>query len=391
LPIHRLSLSSQVAMSILFLDQSANLGGAELCLLDIAQQYRDRCTVGVFADGPFRQVLGQQRIKAEVLSQEALTVRKHSSVLHSLGNLGRLLPLVRQALHLSRQHQVIYANTPKALIVGAIASAFSRRPLIYHLHDILSAQHFSKVNLHLAIACANGFATRVIANSEATQAAFVSAGGHADLVQVVYNGFSPQAYQPRAIAQHLRSGLEDKFVVGHFSRLSPWKGQHVLLEALTQTPEFVVAVFVGDALFGEDEYVQQIRQQVEDLGLQERVKFVGFQPDVAAWMQACDLVAHTSTAPEPFGRVIVEAMLCGRPVVASAGGGAVELVQPGITGWLTPPENAAALAQVINRCLEMGAPELRLIAGQAKLHAESAFNLERINAQLHQVLAPYLS
>jgi len=51
-------------------------------------------------------------------------------------------------------------------------------------------------------------------------------------------------------------------------------------------------------------------------------------------MTACDLVAHTSTVPEPFGRVIVEAMLCERPVVAAGAGGVVELVEPGKTGWL---------------------------------------------------------
>ena len=105
-------------------------------------------------------------------------------------------------------------------------------------------------------------------------------------------------------------GLGDRFVIGHFSRLSPWKGQHILLEALVHCPADVVAILVGDALFGEQDYVQTLKAQVESLGLQNRVHFLGFRSDIVPLMHACDVVAHTSTAPEPFGRVIAEAMLC---------------------------------------------------------------------------------
>ena len=86
-------------------------------------------------------------------------------------------------------------------------------------------------------------------------------------------------------------------------------------------------ILVGDALFGEQDYVKQLHQQIEELQLQNRVKFLGFRNDIPLLMAACDLVAHTSTSPEPFGRVIVEAMLSGTPVVAAASGGAVELVR----------------------------------------------------------------
>lgn len=63
---------------------------------------------------------------------------------------------------------------------------------------------------------------------------------------------------------------------------------------------------MGDALFGEQDYVQQLHQQVETLNLESQVKFLGFRSDIPQLMAACDLVAHTSTAPEPFGRVIVK-------------------------------------------------------------------------------------
>jgi glycosyltransferase involved in cell wall biosynthesis len=338
------------SMRILFLDQSGQLGGAELCLLDLAQHYQDRCLVALFETGPFADRLKQTAIPVQVLSPRPLEIRKSGGFLQGLRQLDRLIPLIQQVIQLSRQYDVIYANTPKALVVGAIASLISRKPLVYHLHDIISADHFSRANQTLMIILANT-AKLVIANSQAAQQAFVQAGGKTKS-QVVYNGFAVDRYNVSSdkittLRQQLQ--VDDQFVVGHFSRLSPWKGQHILLAALAACPANVTALFVGDALFGEDEYVQQLHQQVEQLGLKNRVQFLGFREDIPALMRVCNLVAHTSTAPEPFGRVIIEAMLSQRPIVAAAAGGAMELIEHEHTGWLTPPGDVAALTAIITQ------------------------------------------
>lgn len=375
-------------MKILFLDQSGKPGGAELCLLDIAKPYRDSCLVGLFADGPFRHLLEQQHIPVQVLTAQPIQVRKESSLAQGLGSLAQLAPLVASVVRLSREYDIIYANTQKALVVGALASFFSRRPLVYHLHDILSTDHFSRTNRRLAVTLANRFATLAIANSKASQAAFVEAGGRPDITQVVYNGFEPEIY--RSNESHLgrvrqELGLNGQFLVGHFSRLSPWKGQHVLLQALARCPSDVTAILVGDALFGEQEYVRHLHEQVAELGLEERVRFLGFRSDIVSLMAACDLVVHTSTAPEPFGRVIVEAMLCGRPVVAAQAGGAIELVEQGKTGWLVPPGDPLQLAAAITTCRDR--PEYAAtIAREAQIQASQRFHLTTINQQIAQLL-----
>lgn len=377
-------------MSILFLDQSGELGGAELCLVDLAAAVKDRCLVGLFADGPHYERLQQCGIPARVLTQNPPQVQKASGLRQGLGSLAQLLPLVATVAHLSRKHQLIYANTQKALVVGALASAIGRRPLVFHLHDILSADHFSATNRRIAITLANQFAAMVIANSEATRQAFIQAGGRSDRVQVVYNGFDPQRYQVApAETERLRQqlGLTGQFVVGHFSRISPWKGQHVLIEALTQCPEPVTALLVGDALFGESAYGQHLHQQIADRGLTDRVRFLGFRSDVPQLMAACDLIAHTSIAPEPFGRVIVEAMLCERPVVAAAAGGAIELIRPGETGWLTPPSDPQKLAEIIRLCYEQP-DRATTMARQSSAMARNRFDLATINQQIMRLLHP---
>ena len=375
-------------MKILFLDQSGKPGGAELCLIDIAKPYRDRSLVGLFADGDFRKLLQQHQIPVEILAIQPIQVRKQSNFLQSLASVGQLAPLLAKVVQTAKKYDVIYANTQKALVIGALASFLARRPLVYHLHDILSSEHFSQTNLRIAVTLANRFASLVIANSQASQTAFVQAGGNAKLTEIVYNGFDSQNYQTSEFeVKKLREqlGLEGKFVVGHFSRLAPWKGQHILIEALSECPPEVTVILVGDALFGEQDYVQQLHEQVTQLKLENRVKFLGFRADVPQLMSACDLVAHTSTAPEPFGRVIAEAMLCGRPVVAAKAGGAIELVEHGVNGFLVTPGEIAELTQVINTCVaesEMTAT----IANHGRAIASQRFDIVTINQQIAQLL-----
>ena len=375
-------------MKILFLDQSGKPGGAELCLLDIARKYRDRCLVCLFSDGDFRTMLEAQQIPVQVLAT-SLEIHKDSSLLAGLLSTGKLIPLIIEVARLSRHYDLIYANTPKALVVGALASVLSRRPLVYHLHDILSTEHFSPTNQRIAVTLANRLAAVVIANSQATQSAVIAAGGRATLSQVVYNGFNPALYRAAMChRQQIRPELgftAPEFVVGHFSRLAPWKGQHLLIEALTHCDRAIGAILVGDALFGEKDYVQQLKQQVKDLQLEDRVRFLGFRSDVADLMAACDLVAHTSTAPEPFGRTIVEAMLCGTPVVAAAAGGAIELVEDGVTGWLVTPGDPLKLATIIQQCYDR--PDRAMaMARTAQTQASQRFDLNAIDRQLEQIL-----
>jgi glycosyltransferase involved in cell wall biosynthesis len=380
---------SEAPPRILFLDQSSSLGGAELCLFDIAKTYRDHCSVALFSDGPFRHLLETHDINVQIIGKKAIELPKDGTLRQSLSSVGEIWPRINQIATAARQYDLIYANTPKALVIGALASAIAQKPLIYHLHDIISPEHFSAFNIQLLIRLANARAVKVIANSEASRTAFIQSGGKSDRISVIYNGFNPSQY---AIDPLLRPQIrklwnwpKDHFIIGHFSRLSPWKGQHILLEALKYCPEEIVAVFVGDALFGEDDYRSMLMEKVETLGLSHRVKFLGFQAQVPDLMSACDLITHTSTAPEPFGRVIVEAMLSGIPVIAAAAGGALELIKQDHTGWLTPPGDAKALAKAITHCYH-NRDRAQIQAQTAQIQASDRFHQAQIQTQITELL-----
>jgi glycosyltransferase involved in cell wall biosynthesis len=375
-------------MKVLFLDQSGKPGGAELCLVDIAKPYGENALVGLFADGNFRKLLEENQVPVEVLTTQAIKVGKQSGLFQALGSLGQIVPLINQVVQRARKYDLIYANTQKALVVGAVASFLACRPLVYHLHDILSLEHFSKTNLRVAVNLINRCAALVIANSQASKMAFLEAGGKSDLVRVVYNGFAAKNYEVdelevRNLREHLR--LEGKFVIGHFSRLSPWKGQHILIDALSQCPQDVVVILVGDALFGEQEYVKDLHQKVAGLGLENRINFLGFRADIPQLMTMCDLITHTSIAAEPFGRVIVEAMLCGKPVIAAEAGGAMELVEDGINGFLVTPGEPQKLAQVIHNCRQESVKTAN-IANNARISASERFDVRIINQQIQELL-----
>ncbi len=373
---------------ILFLDQSSGLGGAELCLLDIATDYAPTSLVALFAEGDFRDALVQRSIPNQLLTNRPLNIRKDSRWFDSLGSVAEIVKLVFRIAKLSKGFDLIYANTQKAFVVGSIASAISRRPLVYHLHDILSPEHFSSTNLKVAITLANQFATLVIANSKATGQAFIDSGGKASLVKIIYNGFDPSRHAITSnIRQDLRQSLEidSQFVVGCFSRLSPWKGQHVLIEALAKCPKSVTVLLVGEALYGEDEYVKQLHQQVDELQLGDRIKFLGFRSDVPELMQACDVIAHTSITPEPFGRVIVEAMFSRRPIIATAAGGAMEIIESGKTGWLTTPSDVEDLTKAIH-AIQQDAMVTDSIVQAAYDQAFDRFHINATNRQIAAVI-----
>ncbi len=341
------------APGVLFVDHTAELGGAELFLLDLARRYPADRRVVLFSDGPLRSRLEAADVPVEVLagSRSVLEVRRDGGG----AGLATGAAVFRLAVRLARRARgadVLFANSQKALVVGALAAALARRPLVWYLHDILSAEHFSAGHRRLVVALANRFASRVVCNSEATREAFVAAGGKEEKTSVVYNGIDPAPFDEvsEADARRLRDELDlgDGPVVGVFSRLAEWKGQHVLLDALASVPG-AQALLVGDALFPADHaYAERLRERASEPDLAGRVRFVGFRDDVPALMKACDVLAHTSVTAEPFGRVIVEGMLAGRPVVASDAGGAREIVRDGKTGRLVTPGDPAALAAALS-------------------------------------------
>lgn len=377
-------------MKVLFLDQTAELGGGELSLFSEVTHLPHECSVLLFEEGPLREMLQDAGVPVEVIANRvgAIAVRKSSGPLAALLALPVVLRMVASVASRSRKYDIIYANSQKAFVVGAFAAALTKRPLVWHLHDILDAEHFSSLMRRVAVFLANWNAKRVIVNSRATGDAFIRIGGDPRKVRLAYQGLddAPFAAVPlseiAAIRQEL--GAETRTLVGVFGRLSAWKGQAVFLEAIAQLPD-VTGVIVGAPLFGEEAYADELSRKVEALGLAGRIHFLGFRSDIPALMRSMDIIVHSSTAPEPFGRVVVEGMLAGKPLVASSAGGVLEIIEHGKTGWLYEPGNAADLAKTLRKVLE-NKVQAAIIADAGQAHARVTFTIAATVEQIDKVL-----
>jgi glycosyltransferase involved in cell wall biosynthesis len=278
---------------------------------------------------------------------------------------------------------LIYANSPKALLVVSLARLVRRTPVIWFLHDLLTEAHFSPRAIRLFAGAANRTAARVLANSKASAAAFVLAGGRGDLVKVVYDGFDAAPFSDTSVdlgALRAELGSNGLPIVGVFGRITQWKGQDVVLRALVDVPS-VVAVFVGEE---EDaSSADKLRLLARELGIADRVRFLGFRKDVPQLMRAVDCIVHVPIDPEPFGRVIVEAMLAQRPVIAAHAGGIPEIIENGVSGILITPGDPDELAEALRRIFSdpVAAAEM---AANAQQRARSHFSDKRMLSEIER-------
>ncbi len=371
----------------LFVNHTSRLGGAELVLLDVVAGFKPEASVLLLERGALEGALAARGARVMLASsgRSLAAIKRDRSLLRALLYVGPLADATVKIMRLARQHQVVYANSQKAFVLAAPAAFLARRPLIWHLHDIMSPAHFGAAQRRLAVALANRFAARVIVPSAEAADAFTQAGGRLELVRLVANGLDlPDGLED---PQTLRAefAIPDGFVFGVFSRLAPWKGQHVAIEALTRMPN-ARCVIVGGALFGEDDYARSLRAQAARLGVSDRVMFLGHRADVPRLMRAVDAVVHPSIDPEPFGRTLVEGMLCGVPVIASACGAARDILDDGRAGLLVPPGDATALASALNQ-LRAGLPGDKSLIDRAAARARHLYGSARMVARIREVLA----
>jgi len=159
------------------------------------------------------------------------------------------------------------------------------------------------------------------------------------------------------------------------ARLTRLKGQAVLLEAMARLdrPDLICVLLGGD--HGSPGYAREVDRVIRRHGLGGSVRIVPPCRDMPAAYMLADAVVSTSTRPEGFGRTIAEAQAMGRPVIASAHGGATEIVRPGETGWLTRPGQAAELQQALAAALSLSRQARERMAGAARAVVLERFSL----------------
>ncbi len=192
-------------------------------------------------------------------------------------------------------------------------------------------------------------------------------------IRVIPRGIDPARFDPASVVPDRVARLARAWmlpagtpVVLMPGRLTGWKGQKVLIEAVARLRTGDVHCVLVGSDQGRARYTESLRRLAAARGVAARVRLPGECDDMPAALLLADVVVHASTEPEAFGRVVIEAQAMERPVIASDLGGPVEMVEHGVTGWRVPPGDPAALAAAIDRVLALPEPERRAVGTHAR-------------------------
>lgn len=391
---------------ILFVDHvSKVLGGAEVNLLELLALPDARtgweASVACAPGSPLAAALAKLDVPchtygfAPALNELRVVGRGFNPVAKLRGwrELQRATGRLREIVAGVRPDVLLSCANKDHFTAGAVA-ATTGRPSVWWVNDILSADFFSWPVRRVFALKARQLATRLTPVSDFGRAALVAVGVPADRLVTIHNGIPLDRYR-RSPSTLLRDQLKlapGEPLFGLVGRITPWKGQDLFLRlaaAWARAGRPGRFVIVGRA-FNEDEpFEASLKAYVRQHRLEARVHFVAFQADLAATLSQLDGLLHCSIKPEPFGRVLIEAMAVGVPVVGARAGGVPEILTDGVDGLLAAPGQLAEYLQHLVTLVEDPGRGAAL-AREGRRTVERRFTLERVFADFDRVLAGVL-
>jgi hypothetical protein len=346
------------------------LGGGEQSLRQLLKHGRDggiTWRVVYLRDGPMVSETRELGIDADVIDAGRLR------------EIGKRFDTVRRVAAMAREWRAdcIFGWMVAGQLTAGAAGLLSGIPVVWSQVGLPRPDWLDRAATALP-------ARGVLVNSRACGEAQARVWPHR-AKQLVYPGVSLDAFSPEALptpqAARTELGLPSTGpLVGIVARLQRWKGVHVFVDSVAIAAEKHPDLHAADD-DGEPEtepgYRDELEARARQLGIESRIMFAGFQPNVPEWMQAMDIVVHASDR-EPFGMVVVEAMALGKPVIAGRSGGPAEIITDGVDGVLAPFGDAPALGAAISRLIDDPALAQRL--GAAARERAATFD-ERVFAQ----------
>lgn len=383
-----------------FVEVTPHMGGVEFSTLYLAQRLdRSRWCPFVICpeDGDLPQRCRESNIEVEIVPRsrffststsiaERRIVNPIAFGLNAAAVIGSARSLTE---FLDRRRPALVVT--KGLLshfYGGLAARLAGVPCIWHVQDRVSERAGPLFQWMLAVA------GRILADEIIVDAASIKKQFRPfvapERISVIWNGVDTDEFTPRRDASSVRKGWnadKDDLLIGVVGRLTPWKGQRILVRAFAaiarQFPRSRL-IIIGSPLFESDGYEQQLKADVTRLGLNGRVTFEGFRWDLPEVLNALDLVVHTALEKDSSPLAVVSAMAAGRPIVCTRVDGIAEMFEEGVDGLLVPPGDVQALANEISRLLKDG--DMRSSLGQAaRRKAERELNLDKFASQCEQV------
>jgi glycosyltransferase involved in cell wall biosynthesis len=395
-------------MRLLYLNPCARMGGAETSLYELLASIRESrpdwpMHLWLGEDGPFVRKVRSLGVQ--------VTVEELPEALASLGDAGlggirgkillagRLAASAPAVIAYRRrmrrfitawQPDIVHTTGFKMHLLGAMTCP-ERSSLVWHMHDYLRGRPAMQKLLRTQM---NN--CRALLTNSASVAIDYQELGRADTHrEVVYNSIDLDRFSPTGDAADLdgRSGMdpaaEGVLRIGLIATFAKWKGHIPFLHAVAKLPRDLPfrAYIIGDAIYQRSDS-QHTRAELEALagrlGVRDRLGITGFIDDVAQAIRSLDIVVHASTEPEPFGMVIAEGMACQRAVIASRAGGALEIIEEGVTALAHTPGDADELALSLEKLMrDAGLRRKLAMAGREVVLRR--FNRQRLGKQLTEL------
>lgn len=385
---------------ILFLNHSDKIGGAERSLLDVLKfidKERFYPVIVTSKEGQFLNAVKTLGISTRIVPIHPAIFRlsrkdKLTPSLIGINILRLLEPLLSLARFVIREDiDVIYSNSLKTDILAAVISLLTRRKLIWHIRDMLPQGKIMRLFIFLGM----NFPDRIIVNSDFTATQFSHSPKIFSKIKRIYNGVDIDKFRPLDVDSLKKSIGLNRFakLVGIFSMLTPWKGHSCFIKAaelvVREKPDTGFLV-VGDEIYDTSSAKKGYRQELEKLVkaacLENNFIFAGYKDNIAELLNLCDLVVSASLEPEPFGRTAIEAMACGKPVIAPRCGGFLETIIDEKTGLLFSCNDHEDLAKKIIYLLN----ESKLInkmGFDGKGIVEKKFNSRNLTREIEAVIS----
>lgn len=339
---------------ILFVHQSAEMYGSDKVLLDLIvglDQQRYQAVILLPEEGVLADKL--RDTGAEVYIGPVSKISR--ATLTPLGMLRFLRETFRSCRCISRivgkQKPLLVHSNTLAVFGGAVWAWLNRVPHLWHVHEIILSPNLAKKMFPFLLRL---FADRVVCNSKATAEWVVGEQPKLKgITSVVWNGLS-DSFATSTPSGRVRGELgipQDSVLIGLVGRINTWKGHTLLLRAAEKLLARGVAdfsvLFVGGVFPGYEYVKEDLLREIDRSPAKEHMRILDFHSNISEIWAEMDIGAVPSTEPEPFGVVALEAMASGKPVVAAAHGGLVDIVVPGETGILFMPRDSDSLADAL--------------------------------------------
>ncbi|AOZ92675.1 glycosyltransferase family 4 protein [Paenibacillus crassostreae] len=344
-------------MRIAFYNHTSSISGAEISLLLTAQHLTLAHPI-LFA--PEGELLERARNRGlEVVALPSFRARMTKNpILLVIYVMGMLWAGWRLALLMKKNDvDLIHANSIRAGIMAGLFRWYHRLPVVWHLRDMPPQGYMGKIVRKFA-----GFTSQALIGISESVIQGIDHPSVAGRCHLVHNGVELRSFNPevrQGIRESTRVELrtpQDARVLAIIGQIAPWKRQEDAIEAfatLVGEEQNTVLWIVGEAKFRSEneQYLDQLHEKVKLLQLEDNVIFTGFREDVLEICCSADLLLLCSDK-EPFGRVIIEAMSQGTPVVGTRGGGVPEIIQHGVSGLMYEIGNVEQLIHCIRQVLD---------------------------------------